>query len=113
MGGDPAVWRPERGWCQTRYMPRLAAYAGRLQEIPFDFHELVGALAPRLCFISAPLGDSNFKWDSVDRIARAASAVYTLHDRAQSLVVEHPQAGHDFPDAMRAKAYALLEKSLR
>ena len=38
-GGDPANWHPERGWCQTRYMPRLADYRGRLAEIPFDFHE--------------------------------------------------------------------------
>ena len=23
-GGDPGLWKPERGWCQTRYMPSLA-----------------------------------------------------------------------------------------
>ena len=112
MGGDPAVWRPEKGWCQTRYMPRLAGYAGRLEEIPFDFHELVGALAPRPCFISAPLRDSNFKWDSVDRIAGAALQIYKLYGKEHNLIVEHPNADHDFPDAMREKAYALFEKHL-
>ena len=35
--GDPANWQPERGWCQTRYMLRLADYRGRLADIPFDF----------------------------------------------------------------------------
>src|SRR5206468_2552041 len=43
FGGDEARWQPEKGWTQTLYMPRLAAYRGRLAEIPFDFHELVGA----------------------------------------------------------------------
>jgi hypothetical protein len=112
MNGDPAVWRPEKGWCQTRYMPRLANYAGRLEEIPFDFHELIGALAPRLCFISAPMRDSNFKWDSVDRIVQAAAPVYALYGKPQTLIVEHPDSEHDFPDAMRERAYALLEKHL-
>src|SRR5262245_48136449 len=31
-GGDPGVWKPERGWCQQRYMPRLLQYAGRLDQ---------------------------------------------------------------------------------
>ena len=59
-GGDPQNWQLERGWCQTRYMPKLADYAGHLADIPFDFHEMIGALAPRTVFISAPLGDVEF-----------------------------------------------------
>ena len=60
-GGDEKVWLPEKGWTQTRYMPRLAGYRGRLKEIPFDFHEMIGALAPRHVLIIAPLKDSNFR----------------------------------------------------
>ena len=41
--GNPDNWQPERGWCQTRYMLKLADYRGRLAEIPFDFHELLGS----------------------------------------------------------------------
>jgi hypothetical protein len=107
-----AVWQPEKGWCQLRYMPRLADYAGRLEEIPFDFHELIGALAPRVCFIIAPLKDGNFKWDSVDRVVAAASQAYRLHGRPDHLIVEHPDCDHDFPDAMREKAYGLFAQHL-
>jgi dienelactone hydrolase len=112
-GGDPKVWQPERGWCQQRYMPALTNYAGRLADIPFDFHELIGALAPRACFLSAPLGDTNFKWRSVDDIARAAAAVYRLLGAAQKLEVAHPDCGHLFPVQMREKAYQLMEATLR
>ena len=112
-GGDPQVWKPERGWCQLRYMPALTNYAGRLPEIPFDFHELIGALAPRVCFISAPLGDTNFKWRSVDALASAARPVYQLYGVPQNLQVEHPNCGHLFPAEMREKAYRLLEENLR
>ena len=111
-GGNPDVWKPERGWCQLRYMPRLLDYAGRLAEIPFDFAELIGALAPRMCFLSAPLKDSNFKWESVDRIAIAARPIYELLGKPDNLVVEHPACEHDFPEAMRTKAYDLLAHHL-
>lgn len=112
-GGNPKVWEPEKGWCQTRYMLKLAGYRGRLEEIPFDFHEMVGALAPRVCFINAPLKDSNFKWDSVDRVAAAAAQIYKLHGKPGNLMVEHPDCDHDFPDAMREKAYGLFRAHLK
>lgn len=111
--GNPAVWQPGKGWTQERYMPKLANYAGKLEAIPYDFHELIGALAPRVCFISAPLKDSNFKWDSVDKVVAAAKPVYQLHGKPQNLLVEHPDCDHDFPDAMREKAYQLIERELR
>ncbi len=112
-GGDPGVWKPERGWCQTRYMPRLAQYAGRLNEIPFDFHELIGALAPRQVFVNAPLGDTNFKWRSVDDIVKEASPVYALYRVPQKLRVEHPDCGHLFPREMREMAYKLFDETLK
>ena len=111
-GGDPKVWQPEKGWCQLRYMPRLLDYAGRLDDIPFDFAEMVGTLAPRRCFISAPLRDANFRWQSVDRLVAAARPVYDLLGAPDALTVEHPDSDHDFPDAMRQQAYALFDRYL-
>jgi dienelactone hydrolase len=111
-GGDEKVWLPEKGWTQTRYMSRLASYRGRLGEIPFDFHELIGALAPRHVLIIAPLKDSNFRADSVDRIAAAARPVSALYGHPQRLRVVHPDCGHDFPNEMREAAYALFDSVL-
>lgn len=112
-GGDPRNWSPERGWCQTRYMLKLADYRGRLADIPFDFHELLGALAPRAVFVNAPLEDSNFKARSVADVVQAAAAVYRLYGRETNLQVVHPPGGHDFPDAVREQAYRFLEEKLR
>jgi len=111
--GDPVHWQPEHGWCQTRYMPRLADYRGRLADIPFDFHELLGALAPRPVFVNAPLRDDNFRWQSVDQVLSAAAAVYRLHGVPQNLQAEHPDCEHDFPPAVREAAYRFLDQHLR
>ncbi|MBI4657387.1 MAG: alpha/beta hydrolase [Verrucomicrobia bacterium] len=109
----PEMWLPGKGWTQERYMPLLADYRRRLAEIPFDFHELIGALAPRVCYISAPLHDSNFKWRSVDAIAAAALPVYRLYGASEKLRVDHPDCDHDFPESARETAYELFDEHLR
>ncbi|HEV3340138.1 MAG TPA: prolyl oligopeptidase family serine peptidase [Pirellulales bacterium] len=113
MSGSEKVWFAEQGWCQTRYMPKLADYRNRLEKIPFDFSEMIGALAPRHVLIVAPLGDSNFKFDSVDRLAAAARQVFKVYGVADHLQVEHPDCAHDFPDEMREEAYRLFDAVLR
>ncbi len=110
--GNPKNWDREKGWCQTRYMRKLADYKGRLADIPFDFHEMIGSLAPRHVFIIAPTKDSNFRADSVDRIAAAARPVFQLHGHENRLRVEHPDCPHDFPPEMRETAYKLLDAVL-
>lgn len=100
------------GWCSERYLPRLREYRDRLSDIPFDFHELLGALAPRRVWINAPLGDTNFKWRSVDEIVQAAAPVYTLFGKRENLTVEHPDCAHDFPEGSRERAYAVLAAEL-
>src|SRR5690606_36529545 len=111
--GETKRWYFGQGWCQIRYMPRMSDYRGRLQEIPFDFSEMLGVLAPRPVFVNAPLHDSNFRWQSVDRCAEAAGPVYRLLGNEDGLVVRHPDCDHDFPDAMRDEAYATIDRVLR
>ncbi|HUL51361.1 MAG TPA: alpha/beta hydrolase [Candidatus Nitrosotalea sp.] len=102
-----------RGWTGERYMPRLLSYCNDLSGIPFDFHELIGALAPRAVFVSAPLGDTNFKWRSVDVITQAASQVYALYGVPGNLHVEHPDCVHLFPREMREAAYKMFDEQLK
>lgn len=111
--GAERVWMPEKGWTQTRYMPRLREYRGKLKTIPFDFHELLASIAPRPVLIIAPLHDSNFKADSVDRVAAAAAKVYALHDAGSKLKVLHPDCAHDFPPEMREAAYRWIDGALK
>ncbi|MBI5771367.1 MAG: dienelactone hydrolase family protein [Verrucomicrobia bacterium] len=112
FGGDPKYWERGKGWCQDLYMPRLAQYRGRLEEIPFDFNDLLAASAPRPIFVNAPLKDSNFRWQSVDRLVAAAREVYALLGAPDGITVEHPDGPHDFPPEVRRRAYAFLEKVL-
>ncbi len=112
-GGAEKNWYPEKGWCQTRYMIKLADYRGRLDQIPFDFHELIGAIAPRTMFIIAPTQDSNFRAESVDRIVASAQPVFQLFGKPDHLKLAHPDCEHDFPSEMRQAAYELIDQVLK
>lgn len=111
--GAERVWYFGAGWCQIRYMPRLSNYRGKLETIPYDFPELLGALAPRPFFVNAPLHDSNFRWKSVDVCAKAARPVYRLLGDEKDLVIRHPDSNHNFPDEMRKEAYEMIDSVLK
>jgi hypothetical protein len=111
--GEKANWVAGKGWCQERYMPRLADYHGRLADIPFDFHELLAALAPRRVFVSAPRLDSNFRWQSVDRCIAAAKPVYRLLGGSDRLSVVHPDCDHNFPEEIRMESYRVIASILK
>ena len=111
--GDEANWQPGRGWCQVRYMPRMADYSGRLDEIPFDFPELLAALPPRPVFINAPVNDNNFRAASVDRCVASALGVYEMLDAPEGIIVRHPDCGHNFPQLLREESYRLIDSVLK
>ena len=100
-----------RGWTSERYMPRLLEYP--LSGPPFDFYEVIAALAPRPLFVNAPIGDTNFKWESVDKVCGEARKVYALYGAADRLQVEHPDCEHRFPKEMQEKAFEVIEKVLK
>jgi dienelactone hydrolase len=99
------------GWTSEHYMPKLKNYAPG--NYPFDFHEIIAALAPRAVFVNAPLGDTNFKWRSVDAVAISAREVFGLYGWPKRLRVEHPDCGHLFPKEMREEAFRLLDEQLK
>ncbi|MCI0748720.1 MAG: alpha/beta hydrolase, partial [Verrucomicrobia subdivision 3 bacterium] len=78
-----------------------------------DFHEVLALIAPRLCFINAPLGDTNFKWRSVDKVGAAVWPVYRLYGCEENLQIAHPDCGHSFPAEIRERAYHLLDTVLK
>lgn len=99
-----------RGWTSERYMPRLLHYYP--SNLPFDFHEVLSVIAPRRIFINAPIGDSNFKWGSVDKVVQIALPTYQLYRAESNIVVTHPEAGHLFPSEMGQRAYEMIEREL-
>lgn len=101
------------GWSHRGYMPRIASVYGKdPSKMPFDWTEILGVLAPRSVFVSAPLHDANFEVSGVRDCERAARPIYELLDFPQHLRVVYPDCEHDFPPDVRAEAYDFIEKAL-
>ena len=102
------------GWSHKGYMPRIATEYGKdPAKVPFDFPEVLAAIAPRAVFVNAPTKDSNFEVGGVKDCVTAAAPVYQLLGAAEGLEAVYPDAGHDFPPDVRQKAYAAIDKRLR
>lgn len=101
-------------WAQDRYMPLLRTkYNLDGDRMPFDFDEVIAAIAPRHFFSNSPVNDGNFDVTGVKKGIANAQKVYRFHRAENHLQVRYPDAGHDFPTETRLVAYQLIDKVLR
>ena len=103
-----------KGWTSDRYMPLIAnKYELKPEKVPFDFPEVVAALAPRAFLASSPLHDDNFEVSGVRDCIAAARPVYELLGAKEKLAANYPDCKHDFPPEVRKVAYEWLDRWLK
>jgi dienelactone hydrolase len=102
------------GWSHDGYMPRIATeYGKNPAAMPFDFSEVLAAIAPRAVFVNAPVGDANFDVTGVHAAVRMAQPAFTITGAKHPIVSRYPDAEHDFPDSERMAAYAFIDTVLK
>ena len=102
-----------KGWTSPRYIPRLKdIYNLDPDLVPFDFYEVVAALAPRPFFSNSPLHDSNFSVEGVKKGVSEAAKIYKLLEVNEKLQVRYPDCKHDFPKEIRKEAYDFIDATL-
>jgi dienelactone hydrolase len=103
-----------KGWTSDRYVPRLdTTYKLDAKKVPFDFTEVVGALAPRAFLASSPIKDDNFEVSGVKDCIAAAKPVYELLGAKEKLQANYPDCRHEFPPEVRKVAYEFLDRWLK
>ncbi len=103
-----------KGWDGPRYAPRIrTAYELNPNRVPFDFYELIAALAPRAFFTCSPVHDDNFAVAGVKKAMPVVREVYALFSAADRLEARYPECGHDFPTEVREESYRFLDKVLQ
>jgi acetyl esterase/lipase len=101
-------------WAQDKYMPLFRTkYQLDPNKIPFNFHEIIAFIAPRLFISNSPLHDKNFDVEGVRAGIRKASVVYESLGVKENLKVFYPNAGHDFPLDIRNEIYELIDRKLK
>ncbi|MBC7968401.1 MAG: alpha/beta fold hydrolase [Fuerstia sp.] len=103
-----------KGWTSDRYMPRLRdVYESNADKVPFDFYELIAALAPRTFVSVSPVRDSNFDIGGVQKAIPVAGSIYALFKAREELMLITPDCEHDFPTDMRLQAYNVIDRVLK
>ena len=75
--------------------------------IRHDMERVMGGL-----FVNAPVADDNFDVDGVRRAVDLARIVCRRSGIGIDVAVVRPDSGHEFPDAVRKRAYLFLESWL-
>ncbi|MGV8880328.1 MAG: alpha/beta hydrolase [Sphingobacteriaceae bacterium] len=101
-------------WSQQLYMPLLRdIFNLDIRKIPFNFDEVIAALAPRAFFSNSPLNDNNFNVDGVKNGIAEVSEVYHFLGLKDKLEVRYPKSQHDFPPDVRFEAYRFIDKTFK
>jgi predicted dienelactone hydrolase len=102
------------GWTSPRYMPLIKTkYKLSPDQMPFDFAEVIAAIAPRAVFVNAPLHDDNFDISGVHDVLNAVKPIYKLLGHPERLEEVHPDCAHDFRDTERKQSYEFLDRQLK
>lgn len=103
-----------KGWTSDRYMPRIASEFGNdPARMPFEFADVIAALAPRPFLAVSPMRDDNFDVAGVKEAIAAARPAYESLKAAENLKAIYPDAAHDFPEDGRKVAYDFLDRCLK
>lgn len=103
-----------KGWTSPRYMPVIdTVYQSNPDRVPFDFPELLAAIAPRAFFTSSPLHDGNFDCEGVRETIAESEKIFRLHGVPENVRAIYPDSQHDFPVAAREEAYQFIDRHLR
>ena len=103
-----------KGWTSDRYMPRLRdVYELNPDKVPFDFYELIAALAPRTFVSVSPVRDANFDINGVKKAIPVAGSIYALFKAREELILLSPDCEHDFPTDMRLQSYNVIDRVLK
>ncbi len=97
------------GWSHSGYMPRIASIYNRdPRKMPFDFPDVLAAIAPRSLFVNAPLHDANFEVSGVRDCLQLVGPLFPQ----QNLEAVYPDSEHDFPEEARLAAWRFLDARL-
>jgi len=101
------------GWSGERYLPRIREWYGLDPDrVPWDYYEMLAALAPRAFFTSSPLHDSNFDAAGVQKAIPVVREIYELYGASNRVFAIYPDCAHDFPPSVREAAYRFLSDVL-
>lgn len=107
---NPGRWGLRKQW--FTHFPQLNALLER-DQIPFEFHEILGLTFPRPIFVWYTQNDAIFPhWEQIGQAAKMVGDLYTRAEIGTRYTAYMGNGRHEFPQPVRKLAYDWLEEQL-
>lgn len=93
-------------------LPRLGFFAKNESHIPYDFHEILAAIAPRPLLIVAPTWDQYASFPDVKDCVEEVRKVYDLYHQKDNLELYAPVDYNRFSDGMKEQVVRWLKENM-
>ncbi len=93
--------------------PRLGFFVDCENRIPYDYHEIIAAIAPRPVLIVAPTWDRYADFEDVKNCVEKSRDVYKLLDSAEKLELYAPAEYNRFSSRTRNKIWDWVPKNFK
>ena len=101
-------------YCQDReLLPRTGFFIGQEAKVPYDYDELIAAIAPRPVYIVSPRFDRDATPADVRAAVESSRNVFGLYHAADKLKLEEPWDYNRLPNATQDRALAWMKQHLK
>jgi hypothetical protein len=94
-------------------MPRLGFFVGHEAQIPYDFHEVLGLIAPRPALVVQPQLDRDVTPADVETAVNDARKVYALYGASDKLGFRQPWDYNRLPNQLQDQVIDWMRSTLR
>jgi dienelactone hydrolase len=94
-------------------MPRLGFFIGQEARVPYDYDELIAAIAPRPVLVVEPQLDRDATVSDVHAAVEKARGIYALYGAAEKLGLQEPWDYNRLPTAVQEQAIGWMDKNMR
>src|SRR4030095_12199343 len=94
-------------------LPRSGAFAGKEARLPYDYDELIAAIAPRPVYVLSPQFDRDATPADVKKAVEQARKVYGLYKAPDNLMLDEPWDYNRLPLATQDRAIHWMKEKMR
>ncbi len=94
-------------------LPRLGFFVKNETHIPYDFHEILAAIAPRPLLIVAPTWDQYASFSDVQYCMNEVKKVYDLYNQKDKVKLFAPEDYNRFSDGMKKEVIFWMKRNFK
>jgi dienelactone hydrolase len=94
-------------------LPRMGEFAGKESRLPYDFDELIAAIAPRPVYILSPQFDRDATPADVRLAVEQAKKIYRLYNAADNVMLDEPWDYNRLPQATEDRVIQWMTQKMK